>query len=185
MGVILDLIASMAVRGAIVYIVITMNIQLHELLYEKAQHAIVKQNTATVADIFRNDLRYLGYNVTGDVFKLADTNRVRFLGDLSPGDANTTPDTIYYYVGPTSEMSETPNPDDRIMYRRVNSGTPVDIGHGVVTFSFKYYDGTGAVTTDLASIKSLWVKIVMQGDRPINQFYPTSIWETDFHPGNI
>lgn len=182
MGVIFDLIASMAVRGAIVYIVITMNIQLHELLYEKAQYAIVKQNTATVGDIFRNDLRYIGYNVSGSSFVIAGAGEIKFLGDL---DNNGVPDTIHYYAGPVTELADTPNPDDRILYRKVNSAPAADIGHGLTSLSLKYYDVTGAVTSDPAAIKSLWIKIVMQGDRPINRFYPTSIWESDFNPGNI
>jgi len=182
MGVILDLIASMVVRGAIIYIVITMNIQLHELMYEKAQYAIVKQNTATIGDILRNDLRFIGYNVTGTAFTIIGSDKVRFLGGI---DNNGVADSIYYYVGSTSEMSATPNPDDRIMYRKLNSAVAAQIGHGVVTFSLKYYDINGIVTSNPALIKSFWVKIVVQGDRQIKQFYPTSIWETDFLPGNI
>lgn len=183
MGVVLDLIASMAVRGAIIYIVLTMNISLHELLYEKAQYAIVKQNTATVADILRNDLRYVGYNLsTGNAFLIADSNKVKFVGD---SDNNGTADTIYFYLGSVSEMSETDNPSDRILYRQKNSETPFGCGHGVTQLSLKYYDVNGNVTATLADIRSLWIKLVMQGDYEVNRYYPTSIWETYYMPSNL
>ncbi|MBI4418820.1 MAG: hypothetical protein HY563_08580 [Ignavibacteriales bacterium] len=183
MGVILDLVASMAVRGAIVYIVLTMNISLNQLLYEKAQYAIVKQNTATVADILRNDFRALGYGVSGVTpFLIADTSRVKFIGDL---DDNAIIDTVEYYLGPVSEMISTPNPDDRILYRKRNSGTPFDCGHGVTRLSLEYFDTNGSTTSTLSEIRALSIKIVMQGATQINVYYPTSIWETFLIPSNI
>jgi len=183
MGVILDLVASMAVRGAIVYIVLTMNISLHELLFEKAQHAIVKQNAATIADILRNDLRYVGYSLSsGNAFLIADSNKVKFVGDT---DNNGVVDTIYFYLGPVSEMSGTPNPSDRIIYRQKNGGTPFECGHGVTQLSLKYYNVNGSITAVLADIRSYSIKLVVQGDHEINRYYPTSIWETYFIPSNI
>jgi hypothetical protein len=183
MGVVLDLIASMAVRGAIIYIVLTMNISLHELLYEKAQYAIVKQNTATVADILRNDLRYIGYNLSsGNAFLTADTSQVKFVGDT---DNNGTVDTVYFYLGAVSEMSGTANPNDRIIYRQTNSGTPVECGHGVTQLSLKYYNSVGNETSTLSAIRSLSIKLVVEGDVLVNNYYPTSIWETYYFPTNI
>ncbi|MEX1137848.1 MAG: hypothetical protein WEF53_00715 [Bacteroidota bacterium] len=179
----LDLVASMVVRGAIVYIVLTMNISLNELLYEKAQYAIVKQNTATMVDVLRNDFRYIGYGVSvGNPFLLADSNQVRFQGDI---DNNGIVDTLYFSIGPVSEMAGTPNPSDRIIYRRRNSGTPFEFGHGVTQFHLTYYNATGNVTTSLSEIKTFKVRIMVQGDREINRYYPTSVWESHILPSNI
>lgn len=183
MGVILDLVASMAVRGAIIYIVLTMNISLNELLYEKAQYAIVKQNTATMADVLRNDFRYIGYGVTlGNIFLVIDSSNVKFQGDV---DNNGVVDTMQYYVGPVSEMASTPNPNDRVFYRKKNSGSAFDFGHGITQFLITYYNDLGMTTTDPASVRTLKVKIVVQGDREINRYYPTSIWETYILPSNL
>lgn len=183
MGVILDLIASMVVRGAIVYIVLTMNISLNELLYEKAQYAIVKQNTATMVDVLRNDFRYIGYGVTlGEPFLLADSNQVKYQGDL---DNNGIVDTLHFYIGPLTEMAGTPNPSDRIIYRRRNNDTPFDFGHGVTEFKLAYYNGLGNVTTTLSEIRSFQIRVVVQGDREINRYYPTSVWESYVFPSNL
>ena len=183
MGVILDLVASMVVRGAIVYIVLTMNISLNELLYEKTQYAIVKQNTATIGDVLRVDFRYIGYGVTtGNALLLADTSEVRFCGDM---DNNGVVDTMHFYIGPVTEMAGTLNPADRIIYRRTNSGTALDFGHGVTQFFLTYYNETGAVTSTLSEIRTLKVRLVVQGEQEINRYYPTSIWESYILPPNI
>lgn len=183
MGVVLDLIASMAVRAAIVYIVLSMNVQLHNLLYEKTQHVLVKQNMAVLTDVIRNDLRYIGYNVSaGDVFVLADSNEVRFRGDINN---DGTPDTVRYSIGSTDEMLSTPNPVDRKLYRRINATTGFDVAIGVTRFFLEYYDEFGMKTTNPANIRSFYIKLVMQGDREINGYYPTSYWENHFFPSNI
>ncbi|MEX2117201.1 MAG: hypothetical protein WEB37_09950 [Bacteroidota bacterium] len=179
----LDLVASMVVRGAIVYIVLTMNISLNELLYEKAQYAIVKQNTATMSDVLRNDFRYIGYAVSsGNAILIADSNQIKFQGDI---DNNGVLDTMHFYIGLVTEMAGTPNPSDRIIYRRRNSGTPFVFGHGVTQFLLTYYKANGNVTTSLGEIKSLKVRIVVQGEQEINRYYPTSIWEAYLQPSNI
>ncbi len=179
----LDLVASMVVRGAIVYIVLTMNISLNELLFEKALYAIVKQNTATISDVLRNDFRYIGYAVSvGNAFLLADSNEIKFQGDI---DNNGFIDTLHFYIGPVTEMAGTPNPADRIIYRRLNSGTPFDFGHGVTQFHITYYNKDGGVTSTLSEIKTLKVRMVVQGDQEINRYYPTSIWESHILPSNI
>lgn len=184
MGVILDLIASMAVRGAIVYIVLTMNISLNELLFEKAQYAIVKQNTATVADVIRDDLRGLGFRVpTGSTsFLVADTSRLKFIGDL---DDDSAIDTVDFYLGPVSEMTSTPNPSDRILYRKRNSGTETDIGHGITKFYLEYYDASGSTTSTLSDIRSFTITMIVQGGNLVNNYYPTSVWETYLFPSNL
>lgn len=184
MGVILDLIASMAVRGAIVYIVLTMNISLNELLFEKAQYAIVKQNAATVGDVIRNDLRGLGFGVPFGTasFLVADTSRLKFIGDL---DDDSAIDTVEFYLGPVSEMTSTPNPVDRILYRVRNSGTPSDIGHGLTKFYLEYYNINGSSTSTLSDIRSFTIKMVVQGGAQINNYYPTSLWETYLFPSNL
>lgn len=173
----------MVVRGAIVYIVLTMNISLNELLYEKAQYAIVKQNTATMVDVLRNDFRYIGYGVSiGEPFLLIDSNLVKFQGDL---DNNGIVDTLQFYVGPVTEMAGTPNPSDRIIYRRRNNDAAFDFGHGVTEFKLVYYNELGNETSTLADVRSFKVRIMVQGDREINRYYPTSVWESYVLPSNL
>lgn len=183
MGVMLDIIASMAVRGAIIYIVLSMNVQLHNLLYEKSQHVLVKQNLAVLTDVMRNDVRYIGYNVSsGNIFQIADSNNTSFLADINN---DGSPDTLQYFTGALSEMAGTPNPNDRKLYRRVNSASGFDIALGVTRFFLEYYDNDGVKTTNPADIRSFMIKLVMQGDRQINGYYPTSFWENHFFPSNI
>lgn len=52
-------------------------------------------------------------------------------------------DTVRYYLGPTSDLSSTPNPNDRILYRVINHGSAAGSNVGVTRFHLTYYDVLG------------------------------------------
>jgi hypothetical protein len=118
----------------------------------------------------------------GNAILLADTSEVKFQGDM---DNNGVVDTMHFYIGPVSEMTGTLNPSDRIIYRRRNSTSPLDFGHGVTQFFVTYYDGNGNTTATLSDIRTLKIRLVVQGEQEINRYYPTSIWESFILPSNI
>jgi hypothetical protein len=71
---------------------------------------------------------------------MADTSGIKFLTDIE-SDGNL--DSIYYYLGPTSELSGTENPRDRLLYRVVNADNPQEANLGVTHFHMIYYDALG------------------------------------------
>ena len=76
----------------------------------------------------------------------ADSNRISFLTDI-PTTANPygdgVLDTMHYYLGSLSELSTTPNPYDRLLYRVVNSQTPAGANLGITQFKLTYFDSNG------------------------------------------
>ena len=108
---------------------------------------------------------------------LADVDKFKFLADI---DKNGTMDTIYYYIGPTSELIYTANPRDRFLYRVVNSEKPAKVNLGVTQFSLTYYD----VSKDLikppiysnGGLYTIQVDLAVENVEAYNQKYSSVFW---------
>jgi hypothetical protein len=148
--VILDIIASSLTFGTLLLMAIRLNGSVNENLQKYNGDLIVQENLVTVVNMIEYDFRKIGYcqdplqlpDPTTAII-LADSNRIKFKTDLATkakpdGDGNL--DVLYYYLGPTSELSMTPNPRDRMLYRVENNQPPRGANLGVTLFDLKYFD---------------------------------------------
>jgi len=184
MGVMFDIIGSILVRTAIVLIVLRMNVSLNSMVVESVAHATIQQSLSVLREVMSADFDAAGLNVTPGTssFLVAKPNQMEFYGDL---DGDGTPETIYYYVGPQSELSNTVNPNDRKLYRQINGGTSLNVANGITTCAFTYYDQNGLVTTSPSLVKMFTVKMTMQDGAPVDSLYPSTYWEQSFFPPNL
>ncbi|MCX6136742.1 MAG: hypothetical protein NTV54_04510 [Ignavibacteriales bacterium] len=141
---VLDLIGSSMVFGLLLLMTIRMNATNSENIQSYHGDLIVQQNLVTLTSMLEYDFRKLGYckdptKITdpSKAILQADSNKVRFLTDL---DNDGILDSLAYYVGPTSEASATPNPNDRLFYRVENNKTARGVNLGATTFDLRYYD---------------------------------------------
>jgi hypothetical protein len=140
----LDILGSIIIGGILMLIAWRLSEAATEKTYNNSGELSMQQNLATVAQIIEHDFRKIGfcdnYNKIPDPSKAityADTSSLKFLTDIdSDGDV----DSIFYYLGPTSELLSTPNPRDRILYRIVNNEAPMGSNLGVTRFFMVYYD---------------------------------------------
>ncbi|MBT8378557.1 MAG: hypothetical protein KJN64_04960, partial [Ignavibacteria bacterium] len=140
----LDILGSIIVGGILMMIAWRLSEAATEKTYNTSGELSMQQNLATVAQIIEHDFRKIGYcdnhNKIPDPSKaitFADTSSLKFLTDV---DSDGTVDSIFYYLGPTSELLSTPNPRDRILYRVVNNEAPIGSNLGVTRFFMVYYD---------------------------------------------
>jgi hypothetical protein len=73
-------------------------------------------------------------------------------------------DTILYFCGDTYELDGTPNPDDFILYRSVNSEKPSTLNCGIV--DFKIRDVETDQDADLGPIHPNKIKLSIQTEAP-------------------
>lgn len=188
MGAILDIIGSLAIRGVILTLIIGLIITLRDAEYERTSVATTGQNLSVAARVMERDLKYAGYNADStiiNVFMIADSERVKFLGDL---DDNYVPatgagmDTIDYRIGadPSGEVNS------RVIARTVNSGFPLYIAKGPVSMKIMYCDSGGTPTSILANILSISVLLSMKNHYPIDDtLYATIQREILVFPANL
>ncbi|MGH2569432.1 MAG: hypothetical protein ACRDGA_13925 [Bacteroidota bacterium] len=177
MNIILDIVGSLAIRGAIVLVVLQLNVSLHQTLYLKTATANVRGNLATMVSIIEADVRQAGYGVTGTTFLTIDSDDVEFLADLNN---DGTVDTLRYYLNGTS------------VYRTVTgSATPVCIGVGLTQFKFEYIDVTGIATASPETVRSVKFLAAMETNYEIKQtsdgesYRPSATVEHQFFPQNL
>lgn len=141
---ILDIIGSFAIAGFLLLMGLRLNASASEASTVYLGSAILQSNITALVDIVETDFRKIGYcrdwrkipnpNLA---IRSADSNRLRFWTDV--GNDGTL-DSITYSLGPTSELSITPNPSDRYLYRQVNLEEPIRMNLGLTQFSLRYFD---------------------------------------------
>jgi len=147
---ILDLIASTMVFGSLLIIALRINMGTAENMQMYRGDLLVQQNLVEITKLLEYDFKKIGYCQDptkipdpSQAIRYADSIKIKFYTDfpttLNPqGDGNL--DSLTYYVGPTSEASATPNPNDRLLYRVENNSDPIGVNLGVTQFELKYFD---------------------------------------------
>src|SRR5512141_1401354 len=123
---IIDIIASTIVFGSLMLMTLRLNVSQNEMMQTARGDLLVQQSIVEVTHLIEYDFRKIGYckntaQIITNAILLADSNRITFRTDV---DNNGNVDTLRYYLGPASELTATPNPRDRILYRVINHDTP-------------------------------------------------------------
>ena len=183
-GSLLDIIGSIIIGGILMSIVFRLSDATTEKTYNNGGELILQQNISTVARIIERDFRKIGYcadwNKLPDPSKailLADTSRLKFLTDIE-SDGNL--DSLYYYLGPTSELKATENPRDRILYRVVNDELPAKSNLGITQFYLVYYDVLGDTVslpiTNYGLISSIEINVTVENVAAYDTSYSKAYW---------
>lgn len=156
----IDILGSTIVGGLLLMILLRMNDASVENNYLYSGERIVQQNLVEVVKLIEYDFRKIGYckdwTKINQAFAIisADSNQISFQTDI----VNTTAandygdevvDTLRYYLGSTSELSATPNPNDRLLYRVINGEAPKGSNLGVTQFKLTYFDALGDTISPL------------------------------------
>ena len=143
MSTIIDILGSTIIGGMLLIMALNLIDTTNTYFYGQNDDLIVQQNLTTITQILEFNLRKMGFAVPEgtSVVVTADSTELRYLGDV---DNNWVPDTVRFYLGPTSELTSTANPHDQFLYRTINSLPSGGDIIGVVTlFDFAYLDQDG------------------------------------------
>jgi hypothetical protein len=184
LSTLIDVIGSSIIGGFLLLLLFNVFDTTNEYFISHGDDLIVQQNLTSVAGILEWDLRKMGFMVPESELSIlkADSTDLKFKGDI---DKNFVVDTVEFYLGPTSDLLVTQNPDDRFVYRKLN-GLPVKGAKvGVVTnFEFEYLDQDGNTVSDLGSIKMIRINMKVENaavygndPNPTKTKYRTAIWQ--------
>lgn len=189
MNTLLDIIASYIIGGVLLIMALTLLDTSSKYFFSHSDDLIVQQHLTALTTTLEYDLKKMGFGVaeSDQVVLQADSTHLKYLGDVN---RNGTIDTMDYYVGPVSELSHTTNPDDRILYRKIN-GNPVNgFKVGTVTdFNFDYLDQDGlfldtSIPANLMAIKMIRITLQVENTSvygndpdPAKGEYRTAFWQ--------
>lgn len=176
----LDILGSTIVGGLLLMILFRMNDAAVENNYNLNGEKIVQQNLVDVVKFIEYDFRKIGYcanyqniPIPTESILQADSNSITFLTDIvtSPGTfGDGVVDTVRYYLSDTTALTMTPNPHDKILYRRVNSEPLRGSNMGVTLFKLTYFDSFGDTLKTLPAVPPLGI-ITIQIDIAIENPY--------------
>jgi len=186
----MDILTATVIGGAIILMIIGLNSYIDSSSRETYNSNMAQSNLTNFSETIESDLYKIGYRIPGDKISNADSNRIVFFTDINN---DGVPDTLSYYVGPTSELINTPNPNDKLLYRILNSQVPKSSSGGVVDFKLTYYDSLGAQLTyaSLVSqtirnrIRSINVYLKIESLYPVDGIYAGAEWKKIIRPKNL
>jgi hypothetical protein len=190
MAYLLDILGSVIIAGMVVMILLTVNINTTTSSSALLFTTIEQRKITAATELIQYDFYKLGYRISDEKISVADSNEIKFFTDI---DNNDVVDTIHYYVGETTDLSYTTNPNDKPLYRQRNWQDSLLAEIPVVDFNLSYYDSIGnsldyssltsAAGRDL--IKSIKIKITVESDEMYADEYRTSEWKKKISPKNL
>jgi hypothetical protein len=183
-SVILDIMGSIFIGGILMVTLFRLSDRATESTYNKTGDLTIQQNIATVVRIIENDFRKIGFcekwnkipNPTKSIL-FADRDKIKFLTDV---DKDGDVDTLFYFIGPPSELIYTDNPRDRFLYRVVNSETPAKVNLGVTAFDLVYYNvNKQEISTPVivpGEIYTIQISVAVENIEAYDQKYSQVFW---------
>jgi hypothetical protein len=187
-NVLLDIIGSVIIGGMLLLILFRLSDSVTENTFNYTGELSSQQNLAVVVQILESDFRKIGY--CSDWKKIpdpsksiveADSNKIKFISDILPdGAPDGNIDTVTYYLGPTSELSSTPNPRDRLLYRVINNKSDGGVNLGITEFKLVYFDALGDTLpfpiTSPGAITSMEINIAVENTAGYDNKYSSVFW---------
>lgn len=183
-NVILDILGSVLIAGVLMLSIFRLQNSSTEDLYRGTGNLTAQTNLATIVQILETDFRRIGYcadwqkiPIPTESILSADSISIRYLTDTNNDGII---DTMHYYFDPTTDISETPNPRDRYLYRVINGESPVNVNLGVTQFEMEFYNSLGTKLNfpiaDPREIYSMQIDISVEDVAAYDQKYQTIFW---------
>ena len=166
-----------------------LNMQISDSSREIFQSTNNQRSAITATQVIEYDLYKTGYGVSGEKVIQADSNVVKFKTDL---DNNGTIDTIYYFIGNTSAMASTSNPNDKQLFRKINN-QPANLVSVITRFNLVYYDSIGnqlnysSLSSSVQREKIRAMRAYVKTELPdaLNNLYSPMEWREMIRPKNL
>ena len=185
---IIDYIGSVIVVGIVILIVTNLHFSMNAEATDSLFSTNLEYNIVGVAEQLEFDIYKAGYRANGNKILVADSSKIGFLTDID-NDGNL--DSVFYRVGPVSELVSTENLNDRILYRTLNTSTEqID---NVTKLKISYYDSSFkqidyANLTDpywKSAIRGIKVQLIKETTNKIEGEYKKTEWNKVINPINL
>ena len=191
MNQLLDLVMSLTIFAIFMLMIVSINTTSSATSRETTMEVIVQQDLVTLAKIIDTDFARIGYD-SPQKFNpsFLDSTTIMWYYDR---DQDGNVDSLSYYLGTTAERANTDNPNDRILYRKLNNEPPTPLSTAVVNFTVSYLDSamtalpyaTVATSSGSERIKALKLQLHLESYYSEDGNYPGIFWENTIIPANI
>lgn len=174
----------MIIGGILLLTLYRLNDSTVENMFSNSGELIVQQNIVETVLLLEHDFRKIGFcndwqkiPVPTNSILVADSNGIKFLTDVN-SDGNV--DSLHYYLGDTSELNQTQNPRDRLLYRVENNATPDGSNLGITQFEITYFNSLGDTLSfpiqQTGEIYTIQIDITAENTSAYNDVYTAVFW---------
>lgn len=191
MSTVLQIILSIIIFGLFMLIVVGVenNVTTYsqQITFDKnSQVSIVE-----LVELFDHDFPKIGHLKLPPRFKPGqlDSNKIIWYSDH---DNNGTLDSIYYYA---SERlgTNSPNPNIRYIYRKINNENPLKVSVGIVYFNIAYFDSAMtqidyaqlSQVSQINKIRAIRVQLRTESQYKVADNYSSAFWEKTYFPRSL
>ena len=185
MAAMLDLIGSFIFGSFLLLAVMGVSGDMTASVHCASQDYIAQSHATALAEIVQEDLRKVGFGVSGTPVMEADSTQIRFLADLG---ADGTVDTVRYHTGSPDESLDTPNPRDRVLYRTLNTAPATPFPFGVTRFRLCYFGTEGdslGSPTPLDQVRYIRIDLTVESLEPYRTEYSKTFMQLHTRPRNL
>jgi hypothetical protein len=169
----LDIIGATIIGGLMLLSIQSLNQSASESSSHYNGDLISQQNLVSIVELLEYDFTRIGYceNVDSikspeDMIIAADSTSITFWTDLATSVTNFRgdgiPDILVYELGP--DVNETPNPNDKILYRYLSGASKNSSNLGITQFRIHYFDNlnnelTHPINTELIAYMQIDLRV--------------------------
>lgn len=188
----IDVLGSIVIGGLLLMILLRINDAAVLNQFQYGGELIVQEGLVETVTLIEHDFRKMGYCETWENIAdptnsivFADSNRISFLTDVPTGvgsKGDGVVDTLNYFVGSTSELHRTGNPNDRMLYRTINSAPAIGSNIGLTMFKMTYFDSFGdkipppIAGVNTGAIHSLQIDVEIENINAYDEQYSSVFW---------
>ncbi|HSD63627.1 MAG TPA: hypothetical protein VLB50_07505 [Ignavibacteriaceae bacterium] len=185
----IDLMGSFIIGSMVMLMLTTFNSTVSSTASENLIDGVTQRQIVSSSTAIEDDFYKMGFRATGEKISVADSCEIKFCGDLG-NDGSL--DTVRYYLGDIDELSGTPNPNDRYLYRTLNSNEPQSL-HIITDFNLSYFDSLSQPISfsDLtnaagrARVKTVRVLMIQESQESVEDNYALAEFEKTIRPKNL
>jgi len=191
MSTLLDIIGSFTVGAVVLILIIGFNQTMISSSQESVIYNTAQSGTTQLSQVIEYDFYKIGFRTgSGEKITLAEESDIQFYSDLKNDGVI---DTIRYFISDTSALSNTINPDDKLIYRTVNDSSAEILG-SVILFKLSYRDNAGSKITPVSlledslqrrRISEIDIHLYVESDFPISGQYQGAEWKKNILLKNI
>ncbi|NOY58258.1 MAG: hypothetical protein GXO75_04890 [Calditrichaeota bacterium] len=160
----LDLTIAFVILGSLLAISMNVDSNVREHVITTTQDLNVQENAHVMTNIIEYDFRKIGHGLINPfaAITVADSSHIIFSYDRNPSSVYDSTRVEYLLTAAT----RTPNPNDKILIRRVNGAENGGGALGVSRFRLRYYNQYGAllptpvVSDSLSKIREIALLLV-------------------------
>lgn len=196
MAYLIDVLGSVIVSSFVILMLVGFNVQMSTFSYDMFSSTLTQGNAVVTGQILEYDLYKIGYRASGQKISFADSTKIIYSTDL---ENNGSLDSVCYYIGTIENLSSTPNPIDRPLYRSQNGQSPIQIAaisnlkdstNSIIPY-FSYLDSAGVKIVNpntvalRKNIRTIKVAMRLQAPEAIEGIYQGVDWERTIRPKNL